>query len=153
MNELTILARTAIGAMLVANLPLTRMLGVCPLAAPLSVRSAATLSSAAALVMTISGIAAWIINSLILEPTQTTYLQMFVFVLISASLVQLLETAFDHFFPKMFHTLGTQLPLLAANCAVAAAGRGLRRADRQRQRIRARHRPPGVRSTGLACAG
>ncbi len=119
MSNLSILLHTALVAMFVSNLPLVRMLGVCPLASTFSFRNAWIYSAVAAFVLTVSGTAAWLIDALILAPAGLEVAQLLVFMMTAATLVQICETTFERFYPRMFHAIGTDLSLLAANCAVA----------------------------------
>ena len=55
---------------------------------------------------------------MILEPFNITYLQTIVFILVIASLVQLVEMTLKKFMPPLYKSLGVFLPLITTNCAV-----------------------------------
>lgn len=103
----------------VNNLVLTRFLGLCPfLGTSKSATSAIGMSLSVIFIITFSSFITYIINFLILTPQNLQYLQTLVFILVIASLVQILEMILKKFFKALYQALGIFLPLVTTNCAV-----------------------------------
>lgn len=69
-------------------------------------------------VMTITAVVSWAINHWILIPLKLDYLQIVSFILIIASLVQLVEMFIRKISPPLYQALGIFLPLITTNCAI-----------------------------------
>jgi electron transport complex protein RnfA len=69
-------------------------------------------------VMSITAIVSWIINHWILIPYHLDYLQIVSFILVIASLVQLVEMFIRKTSPPLYQALGIYLPLITTNCAI-----------------------------------
>jgi electron transport complex protein RnfA len=69
-------------------------------------------------VMTVASMVTWIIQSAFLEPFGIQYLQTIAFILVIASLVQLVEIVMQKVSPLLYQALGIYLPLITTNCAV-----------------------------------
>jgi len=65
-------------------------------------------------------LATWLIYNYILVPFNLTYLQIVTFILVIASLVQLVEIILRKISPTLYQGLGIFLPLITTNCAVMA---------------------------------
>ncbi len=108
-----------IGAILVNNFVLIRFLGICPfLGVSKRLDTALGMSGAVLFVMTLASCTTAAINSLVLKPFKIEYLQTIVFILVIASLVQLVEILLQRFSPPLYRALGIYLPLITTNCAV-----------------------------------
>jgi len=108
-----------IGAVLVNNFVLARFLGICPfLGVSKKVKTASGMSGAVLFVMTMASIATWLIYHYILIPHNLGYLRTVSFILVIASLVQLVELALQKLSPALYKALGIYLPLITTNCAV-----------------------------------
>jgi len=108
-----------IGAMLVNNFVLSQFLGICPfLGVSKKLGSAVGMSVAVIFVMLMATAATWPIQTYLLDPNGLGYLQTILFILIIASLVQLVEIILKKFVPPLHKTLGIYLPLITTNCAV-----------------------------------
>ena len=70
------------------------------------------------LVMLIATLATWPIQHFVLDKFGLGYMQTIVFILIIASLVQMLELFLKKFLPSLHKDLGVYLPLITTNCAV-----------------------------------
>ena len=104
---------------LVDNYVLSKFLGICPfLGVSKKLDSAVGMSLAVTFVMVMATAATWPIQKLILDPNGMGYLQTIVFILIIASLVQILEIFLKRFSPALHKGLGVYLPLITTNCAV-----------------------------------
>ena len=101
------------------NYVLVQFLGICPfLGVSKKVNQAAGMGTAVILVMLISNLITWPIQTFILTPLGIGYFQTVTFILVIASLVQLLEIITKQLFPALFKSLGVYLPLITTNCAV-----------------------------------
>jgi electron transport complex protein RnfA len=105
-------------AMLVYNFLLSRFLGMCSFfGVSQKIDTAVGMSIAVIFVMVVSGISAWIIN-LLLIAWNLEFLQILVFVLIIAALVQFIEIFVKKTNPVLYNALGIYLPLITTNCAI-----------------------------------
>ena len=108
-----------ISAVLVNNYVLLRFLGICPfLGVSRRLSTALGMSFAVLFVMTMASIVTWAVNELALAPLNLDYLRTIAFILIIASLVQLVELALQKLSPPLYKALGIFLPLITTNCAV-----------------------------------
>ena len=107
------------GGILVNNYVLQQFLGICPfLGVSKKVGQASGMGIAVTLVMLFATAATWPIYHFILLPLKLQYLQIIVFILVIATLVQFLEILLKRFIPSLFKALGIYLPLITTNCAV-----------------------------------
>ena len=108
-----------ISAVLVNNFVLMRFLGICPfLGVSKRVSTAAGMSGAVLFVMTMASVVTWLVYHYVLVPFGLTYLQTVSFILVIASLVQLVELVLQKLSPALYKALGIFLPLITTNCAV-----------------------------------
>lgn len=116
MKELLMIMMSVI---LVDNFVLSKFLGICPfLGVSKKLDSAVGMGAAVTFVMVIATAVTWPIQIYILEKNGITYLQTVVFILVIASLVQLLEMILKKYMPPLYRSLGVYLPLITTNCAV-----------------------------------
>jgi electron transport complex protein RnfA len=115
MNYLVIV----IGAILVNNIVLMQFLGICPfLGVSKKVSTGIGMTGAVAFVMILATIVTYLIQNYILEKFGLGYLQTIVFILIIASLVQMVEIILKKVSPPLYQALGIFLPLITTNCAI-----------------------------------
>ncbi|MCG2814674.1 MAG: electron transport complex subunit RsxA [Acidobacteriota bacterium] len=108
-----------ISAILVNNFVLYYFLGICPfLGVSKKIDSAVSMGLAVTFVMTITAVVSWMINHWILIPNKLEYLQIVTFILVIASLVQLVEMFIRKISPPLYQALGIYLPLITTNCAI-----------------------------------
>lgn len=106
------------GGVLINNYVLQQFLGICPfLGVSKKVNQAVGMGVAVTFVMLVATAATWPIYYYILSP-KYTYLQIIVFILVIASLVQFVEIILKKFIPSLHKSLGIYLPLITTNCAV-----------------------------------
>ncbi|MBQ9163051.1 MAG: RnfABCDGE type electron transport complex subunit A [Clostridia bacterium] len=106
-------------SVLVNNYVLSRFLGICPfLGVSKKLDQAAGMGVSVTVVMLLATLVTWPIQYFVLEPLGLEYLQTIVFILIIASLVQMLEIILKKFSPALHQGLGVYLPLITTNCAV-----------------------------------
>ena len=100
------------------NYVLVKFLGICPfLGVSKRLDSAVGMSLAVTVVMAIATAVTWPLEQL-LEGFGLEYLQTIAFILVIATLVQLLELFLQKFIPPLYVSLGVYLPLITTNCAV-----------------------------------
>jgi len=108
-----------ISAIFVNNFVLARFLGICPfLGVSKKVETALGMGMAVTFVMTVAAVVTWLIQYFILIPFNIEYLQTIAFILVIASLVQLVEMVIQKVSPVLYQSLGIFLPLITTNCAV-----------------------------------
>jgi len=108
-----------ISAVFVNNFVLARFLGICPfLGVSKKVETALGMGMAVIFVMTVASVVTWFIQYLVLIPFGIEYLQTIDFILVIASLVQLVEMVIQKTSPVLYQSLGIFLPLITTNCAV-----------------------------------
>jgi len=104
---------------LVDNFVLQRFLGLCPfLGVSRKMETAIGMSMAVIFVMTMATLVTWLLYSYVLVPYNLTYMQIVTFILVIASLVQLVETVLRKVSPTLYQGLGIFLPLITTNCAI-----------------------------------
>lgn len=108
-----------VGAVFVNNFVLARFLGICPfLGVSKKVETALGMGMAVTFVMTIAAVVTWLVQYFVLIPFGIEYLQTIAFILIIASLVQMVEMVVQKTSPALYQSLGIYLPLITTNCAV-----------------------------------
>lgn len=108
-----------VAAIFVNNIVLAQFLGICPFLGVSSKVSTATgMSMAVMFVMTLATIVTWLIQNYILTPFGLGFLQTISFILVIASLVQMVEIILKKVSPTLYQALGIFLPLITTNCAV-----------------------------------
>ena len=108
-----------VGAIFVNNFVLARFLGICPfLGVSRAVETALGMGMAVTFVMTVATVVSWFLQYFVLAPLGIEYLQTIAFILVIASLVQLVEMVMQKVSPVLYQSLGIYLPLITTNCAV-----------------------------------
>lgn len=108
-----------LSSVFVSNYVLTRFLGICPfLGVSKQIGQATGMGISVTAVMLIASAVTWPIQHLILDRFELGYLQTIVFILVIASLVQMLEIILKKVSPSLHKGLGVYLPLITTNCAV-----------------------------------
>lgn len=119
-----------IGVALVNNLVLAGFLGICPfLGVSRKVDMAFGMGCAVTFVMTVSGIVTWLMVHVVLTPIGAAFgnpealyfLKYVIFIMVIASMVQLVEMYVRKFFPALYTAFGVFLPLITTNCAILGA--------------------------------
>jgi len=104
---------------IIHNFVLTYFLGICPfIGVSNKISSAFSLGLATIFVMTITSMVSWLVYNLVLVPYNLTFLQIPAFILIIASLVQLVEMFIKKVSMPLYRALGIFLPLITTNCAI-----------------------------------
>ncbi len=111
-----------IAAIFVNNIVLAQFLGICPfLGVSAKVSTSAGMSAAVLFVMTLATLVTYLIYSYVLIPLEIEYLRTISYILVIASLVQMVEIVLKKVSPPLYQALGIFLPLITTNCAVLGA--------------------------------
>ncbi len=114
---MTNLAAIFLSAMLVNNFTLVLFLGLCPfLGVSAKVGTALRMGAANVFVLTVTSLTASFLNAYVL--VHAPYLRLISFIVVIASLVQIVEMAVKKLSPTLFRELGIFLPLITTNCAI-----------------------------------
>lgn len=109
----------AFSAILIQNVLLSRFLGICPFMGVSSKRSSAVgMGLAVVFVITLSSVISWALYNYVLVVFEMTYMKTIIFILVIASLVQIIEMFIKKISPALYKSLGIYLPLITTNCAV-----------------------------------
>lgn len=109
----------AFTALLIENVVLTQFLGICPFLGVSKKKSSAVgMGLAVTAVTVVAAIVSWALYNFVLVKFDLVYLQTIVFILVIASLVQILEMFIKKTSPSLYKSLGVFLPLITTNCAV-----------------------------------
>lgn len=108
-----------IGTVLVNNIVLVKILGLCPfMGVSKKLEASIGMAAATAFVLTIGSCTSWAINHYLLEPNSLQYLRTLSFIIVIAGVVQFTEMLMEKNFPPLYQSLGIFLPLITTNCAV-----------------------------------
>ncbi len=117
-----------VGAVLVYNFVLSRFLGICPfLGVSKRLGTAMGMSGAVIFVMTLASFITSLLYRHVLRfeydgrTVDIGFLQVLLFILVIAGLVQLIEIMLQKLSPMLYQALGIYLPLITTNCAVLGA--------------------------------
>ncbi len=108
-----------ISAVFVNNIILSQFLGVCPfLGVSNKVSTAAGMSGAVTFVMAVATLVTYLLQYYVLIPLGIEFMQTVTFIVVIASLVQMVEIMMKKISPSLYQALGIFLPLITTNCAV-----------------------------------
>ncbi len=108
-----------ISAIFVNNIVLSQFLGICPfLGVSKKIQTSLGMGMAVAFVLTVATVVTFILQKCVLDPLGLQYLQTIAFILVIASLVQMVEIILKKVSPALYQSLGIFLPLITTNCAV-----------------------------------
>lgn len=122
-----------IGAILVNNMVLARILGICPfLGVSKKLSTALGMSDALIFVMTIASFVASVLYNCLLKVKLSVpalglqnvdigFTKLLLFIVVIAALVQIVEIVMQKFSPPLYAALGIYLPLITTNCCVLGA--------------------------------
>lgn len=119
MNDGTSLISIFIGMVLVNNMVLSKFLGLCPFfGVSKKLSNALSMGMAVTFVMLIASTATSIIHNYILVPFDVEFMNIIIYILVIASLVQIVEITIRRTNILLYNSLGIYLPLITTNCAV-----------------------------------
>ena len=105
-------------ALLSQNYILVKFYGICPfMGVSKKIDTALGMGMAVTFVMALASAATWAVN-LLLVALQLEYMQTVAFILVIASIVQVVEMFLKKSVPALYKALGVFLPLITTNCAV-----------------------------------
>lgn len=108
-----------ISAIFVNNIVLAQFLGICPfLGVSNKVQTSLGMGGAVLFVMTFATLVTYLLQIYVLNPLGIGFLQTVTFILVIASLVQMVEIILKKVSPALYQALGIFLPLITTNCAV-----------------------------------
>ena len=111
--------------MLINNVTLSRFYGICPFLGVSKKSSAAIgMGAAVVIVILIASLICWPIYYFILVPAGIPFMDTITYILVIASIVQLIEMIIKKYSPSLYKALGVYLPLITTNCAVLGVAQG-----------------------------
>ena len=111
------LAWIFVSTLLVNNFTLVMFLGLCSFfGVTAKIDTAWRLGLANTFVLILTAISAWFLNTYVLA--RTPFLRTIAFIVVIASVVQIVEMAVKKYLPVLFRQLGIYLPLITTNCAI-----------------------------------
>ncbi|MBR4105765.1 MAG: electron transport complex subunit RsxA [Alphaproteobacteria bacterium] len=103
----------------VNNIILSQFLGICPfLGVSKKISTAFGMGMAVTFVMTLATIVTYLLYYTFLRPYGLEFMTTVAFILVIASLVQMVEIILKKSSPALYRALGIFLPLITTNCAV-----------------------------------
>ena len=107
-----------VAALLSQNFILVKFYGICPfMGVSKKIDTALGMGVAVTFVMALASAACWVVNLLLIK-LGLEYMQTVAFILVIATLVQVVEMGLKKFVPALYKALGVFLPLITTNCAV-----------------------------------
>ena len=108
-----------IAAILSQNFILVKFYGICPfMGVSKKIDTALGMGMAVTFVMALASAACWLVHEFLLVPLNLVYMQTVAFILVIASIVQVVEMFLKKMVPALYKALGVFLPLITTNCAV-----------------------------------
>ena len=108
-----------IAALLSQNFILVKFYGICPfMGVSKKIDTALGMGMAVTFVMALASAATYAVYHLMLVPLNLQYMQTVAFILVIASIVQVVEMFLKKAVPALYKALGIFLPLITTNCAV-----------------------------------
>ncbi|KAB2966747.1 electron transport complex subunit A [Zoogloea sp.] len=108
-----------LGAVLVNNVVLVRILGLCPfMGVSKKLDTAVGMGAATTFVLTLGCGTSYLVDHYVLMPAGVDYLRTLAFIVIIAAIVQVTELVIQKTSPVLHQVLGIYLPLITTNCAV-----------------------------------
>ena len=108
-----------IAALLSQNFILVKFYGICPfMGVSKKIDTALGMGMAVTFVMALASAACWVVDVFLLQALNLQYMQTVAFILVIASIVQVVEMFLKKMVPALYKALGVFLPLITTNCAV-----------------------------------
>lgn len=119
MNIFIAFVLAIISSMLIDNVVLSRFYGICPfLGVSRKVNSSLGMGVAVVFVILLATVICWPLYNFILVPAGIPFMDTVAYILVIASLVQLVGLFIKKYSPSLYKSLGIYLPLITTNCAV-----------------------------------
>ena len=114
-----------LSSMLIDNVVLSRFYGICPfLGVSKKVNSSLGMGIAVVFVIILATLICWPLYNFVLVPAGIPFLDTVAYILVIASLVQLVGLFIKKYSPSLYKSLGIYLPLITTNCAVLGVAQG-----------------------------
>ena len=114
-----------LSSMLIDNVVLSRFYGICPfLGVSKKVKSSLGMGLAVVFVIVLATLICWPLYNFVLVPAGIAFMDTVAYILVIASLVQLVELFIKKYSPSLYKSLGIYLPLITTNCAVLGVAQG-----------------------------
>ena len=114
-----------VSSMLIDNVVLSRFYGICPfLGVSKKTKSSLGMGIAVVFVIILATLICWPLYNFILVPAGIPFLDTVAYILVIASLVQLVGLFIKKYSPSLYKSLGIYLPLITTNCAVLGVAQG-----------------------------
>ena len=119
MNIIIAFLLAIMSSMLVDNVVLSRFYGICPfLGVSRKVKSSLGMGIAVVFVILLATLICWPLYNFVLKPAKIEFMDTVAYILVIASLVQLVGLFIKKYSPSLYKYLGIYLPLITTNCAV-----------------------------------
>ena len=119
MNIVIAFVLAIMSSMLVDNVVLSRFYGICPfLGVSRKVKSSLGMGIAVVFVIVLATLICWPLYTFVLKPAKIEFMDTVAYILVIASLVQLVGLFIKKYSPALYKSLGIYLPLITTNCAV-----------------------------------
>ena len=119
MNIIIAFVLAIMSSMLVDNVVLSRFYGICPfLGVSRKVKSSLGMGIAVVFVIVLATLICWPLYNFVLAPAKIKFMDTVAYILVIASLVQLVGLFIKKYSPSLYKSLGIYLPLITTNCAV-----------------------------------
>ena len=119
MEYIQTLVGILVAAILSENFILVKFYGICPfMGVSKKIDTALGMGMAVTFVMALASAATYAVYHLMLVPLNLQYMQTVAFILVIASIVQVVEMFLKKAVPALYKALGIFLPLITTNCAV-----------------------------------
>lgn len=117
--DIGVLFALLFSGMIVNNVVLSQFLGMCPfLGVSKKTSNALGMGFAVMVVMVLSSIITWLIYTFLFVPFNLEFLNTIAFIIVIASIVQVVEMTLRKFSQPLYKALGVYLPLITTNCAI-----------------------------------
>lgn len=114
-----------LSSMLIDNVVLSRFYGICPfLGVSRKTKSSLGMGIAVVFVIMLATLICWPLYHFVLVPAGIPFMDTVVYILVIASLVQLVGLFIKKYSPSLYKSLGIYLPLITTNCAVLGVAQG-----------------------------
>lgn len=125
MNYIVAFLLAIVNAMLINNVTLSRFYGICPFLG-VSKKSSSALGMGVAVICVtlVAAVICWPVYNYILVPANIPFMDTITYILVIASIVQLIEMIIKKYSPALYKSLGVYLPLITTNCAVLGVAQG-----------------------------
>ena len=116
MSYLQSILGIVLSAILTENFILVKFYGICPfMGVSKKIDTALGMGMAVTFVMAIASAACYAVNAFLLVPLKLEYMQTVTFILVIASIVQVVEMFLKKSVPALYQALGIFLPLITTN--------------------------------------